>query len=128
VEYRRASDVILVAVADQVERDFIAAALAGWGYPAVAVNRADDALARYRRGDLAAVLIDRALLASDLPAWRDERETQPLVPLLFLAIAGDEDEIGRFGREEAGITLAPPYQLRALRTALRALVKEKEYV
>jgi hypothetical protein len=41
---------------------------------------------------------------------------------------GNDDEIERFGQEQAGATLAPPYQLRALRAALRALVKEEAYV
>jgi nitrogen-specific signal transduction histidine kinase len=126
---RPGQEEILVALADQSEREFITAALVGWGYAAVPVNRVVDALGRYRRGALAAMLIDRALLAPDLDGWRAARAApRPTLPLLFLAMMGNDDEIERFGQEQAGATLAPPYQLRALRAALRALVKEEAYV
>jgi two-component system NtrC family sensor kinase len=120
---------ILVAHADQGERDFFAAALAAWGYGVAAVGRADDALARYRRGGLHAVLLDRALLATTLAEWCSALSGDGgRVPVVLLAAAGSDDAAERFGREHAFAMLAPPYQLHALRSAVRSLDKEKEYV
>jgi hypothetical protein len=50
------------------------------------------------------------------------------VPVVLLAAAGSDDAAERFGREHAFAMLAPPYQLHALRSAVRSLDKEKEYV
>jgi two-component system NtrC family sensor kinase len=116
---------ILVAHPDQGERDFIAAALVAWGYSVASTAEAQEALARYRLGGLEAVLVDRGVLAADLPAWSaaragDARQT----PLILLSRTADEGEIDRFGREKASAILTPPFQLRALRSVIRAVAKE----
>jgi two-component system NtrC family sensor kinase len=120
-----AGDEILVAHADQGDREFMTAALAAWGYRAAASATLDEALQRYRRGGLAAVLVDRALLAADLPQWRSVRRAGARrVPLVLLSAAPGDGEVDQFGREEASAVLAPPYELRALRSAVRAVAQE----
>jgi two-component system NtrC family sensor kinase len=120
---------VLVGHADQGERDFIGAALGAWGFPVAPTSRADEALARYRRGDLFAALLDRALLAPDLAGWRAARGDQETpAPLVLLSMTSDDGEIDRFGREHASAVLAPPFQLRTLWLALRSLEQEKELV
>jgi two-component system NtrC family sensor kinase len=120
---------ILVAHADEGERDVIAAALVAWGYPVVPASRADEALERYRRGDLAAVLLDRALLSAELEGWRTARATTGrAIPLILLSMTSEGGDTDRFGREQASAVLAPPFQLRTLRWAVRALGLEKECV
>ena len=121
-----AGDEILVAHADQGDREFMATALAAWGYRVAATATLEETLQRYRRGGLSAVLLDRGLLAADLPQWRSVRQADARrVPLVLLSGAPDDDgDVERFGREEASAVLAPPYELRALRSAVRAVARE----
>jgi two-component system NtrC family sensor kinase len=120
---------VLVALAEQSERDYLTAALGAWGYRVVSASRVDHALARYAQGNLHAVLVDRALLAADLAGWRDARAGDaPTVPLILTSMPAEDDDVDRFGREQASASLAPPFQLRALRAAVRAAIQQKEYV
>jgi hypothetical protein len=65
------------------------------------------------------------VFAGDLGAWREARAADRRgVPIVLLSMAADDTEADRFGREQASATLAPPYQLQALRGALRAVAKE----
>ena len=126
---RMAAGEILVAHADQGEREFLSAALGAWGYSVAAVARTDEALARYKRGALHAVFLDRALLSANVAAWSAARtDGVSNVPLVLLAAAGSEEPVERFGREQASAVLAPPFQLRLLKSAVREIEKHKEYV
>lgn len=114
---------ILVAHLDQGDRDFVRAALAAWGFAVTSTDRADEALRRYRRGDLRAALIHRGILAADFDAWREARaHINRAVPLIVMSTATDDGDMESFGQEEASAVLAPPLQLRSLRAALTALV------
>lgn len=116
---------VLVAHPDQAERDFIAAALRGWGYAVAGAGSAPEALARYERGGLLAVLVDCRVLSADIAGWRTARRADAArVPLVLLSASGDGTEGVRFGMEHAGAALAPPYELQALRGAVRAVSKE----
>ena len=118
------TDEILVAHPDQGERDFIAAALTGWGYRVRAVSGAAESLALYEHG-LRAALVDCRVLAADIAGWRAARSKGTRhVPLVLLSMAAEDSDAERFGREEAGVLLAPPYELRALWGAVRAVAKE----
>ena len=46
------------------------------------------------------------------------------MPLILLSMSSEDGDIERFGREQASAILAPPFQLRALRSAARAVSKE----
>ena len=116
---------ILVAHADQGEREFVVAALTGWGHRVTGAATVTEALERYRRGSLQAVLVDRTLLAAGLPEWRQARCSGRLrVPMILFSTTPHEDGIDHFGRQEASAVLVPPLELRALRAALRAVSKE----
>jgi two-component system NtrC family sensor kinase len=119
------ADEILVAHPDQSERDFIAAALSGWGYRVAAASGAAESLAALQARRLRAALVECRVLSADMAGWRATREADGRrTPLVLLSMAADETEGERFGREEAGAMLAPPYELRALRAAVRAVQKE----
>ena len=116
---------ILVAHGDQGQREFLIAALNGWGHRAVGATSVSEALDRYRLGGLQAVLLDRTLLAGGLAEWRTARHADvPRVPLILTSTTPHEDSIEQFGREEAAAVLVPPLELRALRAAVRAVAKE----
>jgi CheY-like chemotaxis protein len=125
IEDPAAHEAILVAHADQSERDYIAAVLCGWGHRVVAVAAADEAVSTCARGGLQAAFVDRRLIAADLAAWRAARASDKRrVPLIVIAPAGDDGDVEQFGREEASAVLAPPFQLRSVRSAIRAVYKE----
>ncbi len=115
-----------MAHGDQGEREFLIAALNGWGHHAVGAATVSEALDRYRRGGLQAVLLDRTLLGGRPRDWRTARQATPdsRVPMILLSTTPHEDAIEQFGREEAIAVLVPPLELRALRAAVRAVSKE----
>jgi len=103
----------LVVHRDQTERDYVAAALAGWGHDVTSAESADEARARIAVGAVDVALIDQSLMAADPAAWQDalvSHEHQAAVILMSEA-AGTEG-------------VAPPFELAALREALRAVYKE----
>ena len=60
----------LVAHRDPTERDYVAAALTGWGHSVIAAESAADAMrSRLRGGGLDVALIEKPLMG-DAPAWR----------------------------------------------------------
>jgi nitrogen-specific signal transduction histidine kinase/CheY-like chemotaxis protein len=117
---------ILVAHPDQGERDFLAAALAGWGYTVVSVGRPEEALERYACSRVGLALVERSLLRASGEGWAILGRS-PGAPLVLLAPAGNDDEIEGFVRERVHGVLATPFQLRSLRAAVRAIAEEKEY-
>lgn len=117
---------ILIAHADQGERDYLAAALNGWGLPFVTAATSVEALELYSRRPLHAALVDRALIAADMQAWESACDARA-VPLVLLSMSADEGEVERFGRDYANAVLSPPFQLRAIRSAIRAIAKECLY-
>ena len=121
--FAESAGTILIAHLDHGDRDYVAAALAAWGYDVAATDRAADALTRFRRGDLRAALIDRSILATDLDTWRKVRAAEArTVPLVVMSMAADDGEVERFGHEHANAVLSPPFQLRSLRAAMTALL------
>jgi two-component system NtrC family sensor kinase len=117
-------DVMLVAHADTGQRDYLAAALGGWGYGVVTAGTSGEAAAACARQPFQCVFVDRALVAADLAAWRGIRQAGPACPLVLISIGADEGDADRFGRESASAVLAPPFQLRTLWAAVRAVSKE----
>jgi two-component system, NtrC family, sensor kinase len=103
----------LVAHRDQTERDYVAAALTGWGHEVTVAENAGDARARLMAGTVDVALVDDALMAGDPEAWRDALASNPRPAALILM------------SEAAGIEgVAPPFELAALRDALRGISKE----
>jgi two-component system NtrC family sensor kinase len=119
------SEPILVAHHEQGERDFLAAVLAGWGHQVVTAATSAEALDQCRRNRLQAICADRSVVAADLPAWRASRAGgEPSVPLILISMSADDADVEHFGREQASAVLAPPFQLRAVRSAIRAVARE----
>jgi two-component system NtrC family sensor kinase len=118
---------VLVSHVDQSDRDFIAAALAAWGYRISSTDRADEALERYRRGAMRVAFVDRRILAANLDAWRAAAAAPDAtpVPIVVLSTAAHEGEIHQFGHEHVSALLVPPFQLRALRAALAAVILDR---
>ena len=120
-EPQQAGDV-LVAHA-HAEGGVIAAALEGWGYRVASAATTSEALERYSRG-VHALVLDVTLLAADPAAWRAARARDHARPPLILIGLCEDADIDRFRREQASAMLVPPFQLRPLRAAVRALAKE----
>ena len=123
VDERRAGESILVAHAEQGERDYLAAALGGWGCDVITAATSGEALDALRRRRLQAAFVDRAVIAADLPGWRVACNESAL-PLVLVSMSADDGELESFGRDHASAVLAPPVQLRAIRSAVRAIAKE----
>ncbi|HET7617955.1 MAG TPA: ATP-binding protein [Vicinamibacterales bacterium] len=116
---------VLVAHGEEAERDHVAAMLGGWGWQVVTADTAHAAIERYRSGRLEAAFVGRAVLAADLPAWRAACQAEDGIPLVIMATsAQDEDDVARFARSAAAAVLAPPFDLRSLRSAMRAISRE----
>jgi two-component system NtrC family sensor kinase len=116
---------ILIAHAEQGEREFIMAAFSGWGHRVTGAATVAEAMDRYQRGSLQAILLDRMLLASSVGEWRALRRIKGArVPLILLTTTPSEEIVEQFGRDEATAVVVPPLELRALRAAVRAVSKE----
>lgn len=120
-----AGDAILIAHPDQGEREFILSAFSGWGHRVAGAATLAEALDRYRRGSLQAVLLERTLLSGSVGEWRAIRRRHGVrVPLILLTTTPPDEIVEQFGRDEASAVLVPPLELRALRAAVRAVSKE----
>ena len=119
-----ASEMILVAQAEQGERDYVAAALGGWGYRVVTAGSSAEALQAVRQRIPSMAFIDRAVLAADLPGWSAAFADRPALALVLMSLSSEDDAVDRFGRDQARAVLAPPFQLRAIRSAVKAVSKE----
>jgi len=102
----------LVVHRDPTERDYVAAALTGWGHRVTAAESAADAAERVTATRLDVALIEKALMSDDA-VWRNVLERGDLKPsiVLLTEAAGD-----------GGV--APPFELSALHAALRGVLKE----
>ncbi len=118
-----AAEPILIAHADQGERDYLAAALSGWGARLVTAATSAEALEIYRRRPLHAVFVERGVLAADLQGWQAASDEHG-IPLVLVSMSADDGDVERFGRTYASAVLSPPFQLRAIRSAVRTIAKE----
>jgi CheY-like chemotaxis protein len=111
---RNAADSLraLVVHRDPTERDYIAAALTGWGHRVVAADSVSDAAERLRGAGLDAALIEKPLLG-DQTAWRPVIDAggNTAAVIVLTEVAGDEG-------------VAPPFELTALHGALSGVFKE----
>ncbi len=101
----------LVVHRDSTERDYVAAALSAWGHTVVAAESATEARGRLEGGELDVALIDDALIAAEPAAWRATLDARR-APVILMTEGAIVDGV------------APPYELAALRGALRGMSKE----
>jgi two-component system NtrC family sensor kinase len=127
-ELQSASCEVLVAHTEQNEREFISAALRGWGYQPLAAATLQEALEFHRRATLQLAIVDRTMLALDLDAWHAQRaaDERRLLPMILTSMAPDDPAIEQFGRHAAA-SLTAPLALEALNAAVQATAA-KEYV
>ena len=104
---------MLVAHRDTTERDYVAAALSGWGHAVIAAESATEARARLQNETIDVALIDDALLAAEPDEWSKVLALHARRGAVILMTDAAESE-----------GIAPPYELSALRGALRGLSKE----
>jgi two-component system NtrC family sensor kinase len=123
IEEQAATDPVLIAHPEQGERDYLAATLNGWGTAIATASTSSEALDIYNRRPLYAAFVDRSVVAADLRAWQAACDGRG-IPLVLVSMSADDGEVERFGREYARAVLAPPFQLRAIRSAIRAIAKE----
>jgi len=103
----------LVVHRDSTERDYVAAALLGWGHSVVSAEGAAEARARLEAGGIDVALIDDALIAAEPAAWSRILVSSGRRAAVILMTDATESE-----------GIAPPYELSALRSALRGVSKE----
>jgi CheY-like chemotaxis protein len=119
-----ASEMMLVAQPEQGERDYVAAALTAWGYSVVTAGTNAEALQAVRQRVPTVAFVDRAILGADLPGWRAALSERPALALVLVSLSSEDGDVDRFGRERAQAVLAPPFQLRGIRSAIKAASKE----
>ena len=103
----------LVAHRDATERDYVAAALTGWGHTVISAESATEARSRLEAGGLDVVLVDDALISAEPAAWETALASNGRHASVI--VMTDAAESGG---------VAPPYELSALRSALRGVSKE----
>ncbi len=114
---------VLVVHNEPSERDYVVAMLAGWGH-SVSVADGGDAAAQLRVGRFDAAFIDPAGMGADISTWPSAPAADAERTAIVLMTSTDDDERSRGLRQEAQAVLTPPFDLRALRAALRAVSKE----
>jgi two-component system NtrC family sensor kinase len=116
---------VLVAHGDQTERDYLAAVLGGWGHRVSVAGTAEAARERLRAGGVDTVFVDRLFIAADRGGWRSARAGDGERAAVVMLTSAEEDEtVAMATADEASAVLPPPYEMLALRTALRAVSKE----
>jgi len=115
---------VVVAHGDPVDRDYISAALAGWGFTVESFDQPAAALARVRRGGLGVVFIERAFVDGDAAAWTGALDAASQRPPFVLLVRPQADERSVDTAWKADAVLAPPFELRAVRDVLRAVCRE----
>ncbi len=121
----RQPPVALVAHVDAVTRDFVAAALGGWGCAVRAVPNAREAIESLREDDIGLAVVDRTVIEGDPQSWQDAwAHVRDRVSLIALARGADDEET-RLLRDQAVATLTAPYDLCALRGAFLAALKAR---
>jgi two-component system NtrC family sensor kinase len=116
---------VLVAHGDQTERDYLAAVLGGWGHRVSLADTADAARERLRAGGIDTAFVDRVFVAADRDGWRSARAADGQRASVVLLTSAEEDEtVAMAAADEASAVLPPPFEMRALRAAFRAVSKE----
>jgi two-component system NtrC family sensor kinase len=115
---------LVVAHGDPVDRDYISAALAGWGHTGEMFDQPDAALARVRGGGVGLAFVERAFVDGEPGAWTEALGAPAQRPPLVLLVRPQADEHGGEQGWKADAVLAPPFELRAVRDVLRAVSRE----
>ena len=112
---------ILVAHPEQTEREFITAAVRGWGYRPVVATTIEEGTELWRRPALRLAIVDRSFLSADLSSWHDRSgldRSRP-VRLVLTSTASDDQKLEPPRRDDAPAVLITPVSLGALNDAVQ---------
>jgi two-component system NtrC family sensor kinase len=111
---------VLVAHGDQGERDYIVSVMSSWGLRVIVAESAHATRAQMLSGGIEYAFVDARFVAADPKAWADtvSSAADAAIALLVGAEASEAPALS------ASAVVAPPFELRALRAALRGLSKE----
>jgi signal transduction histidine kinase/DNA-binding response OmpR family regulator len=115
---------VLVAHPEQAEREFITAALRGWGYRPLPAATSHEATELWPRESWLFAIVDRSIVSTDLEGWHDRSRARDdrSVPLIVTSIVADTSQIHQSGGEAAAI-LAAPVSLGALNAAVQTVTR-----
>lgn len=114
---------VLVAHAEQAEREFLLAVLKGWSYDAVGASTAAEAIDALARPNVQLAIVDAAILARNPDMWREAGEAGSRPALILISTQPEQQSVGPWGGRDAAV-IVPPIQLAPLRAALRSVTKE----
>jgi two-component system NtrC family sensor kinase len=110
---------VLVATGEPGPRDFMSAALAGWGFQVRTARTMREALESLAADHPALVIADRALVEPDVARWHEiwrQRAGQSVLVAVPDHVSDDETE--RFFSDHARVSLGPTVDLCVLRHAV----------
>ena len=111
----------LVGSANAPVREFIAAALAGWGFPVTATRSARETFDRLDAEPVRLVVVDRSVVESDLGRWEEIFSGRDgYRRLVAISSGGATDPVETFFKAEARRTVESPPDLCQLRQAVLA--------
>ncbi|TAK18854.1 MAG: response regulator [Acidobacteria bacterium] len=111
----------IVAHADSGSRDFFLAVLSGWGYSVRSAANSREALAHVAAGECQLLLIDPAIVETDVPSWRAAwPDAAGAIAMVAIDAPHVPGEAARFLRDAASYVLAPPFDLPNIRRAVLA--------
>jgi two-component system NtrC family sensor kinase len=121
VERAEAVGVVLVAHGDVVVREFLSAALTGWGYAVRPAADLQAAIESVQEDNLGMALVHQTIVDADAACWQSAWATRGRhIPVIAIAPASADRERLRLLQEEAPVVLAPPYDLFQIRRAVLA--------
>jgi len=116
---------VLVAHPEQSEREFIAAALRGWGYRPMPAATSHEAAELWRRQSWLFAIVDRSIVSADVEGWQERRRAgnDRSAPLIVPSIVADASQLQQSAGMEAAAILAAPVSLGALNAAVQAATR-----
>jgi len=116
---------VLVAHPEQAEREFIAAALRGWGYRPLPAATSHEAAELWRRQSWLFAIVDRSIVSADVEGWHERKRagSDRRVPLIVTSIVADASQIQQSAGVEAAAILAAPVSLGALNAAVQTITR-----
>jgi two-component system NtrC family sensor kinase len=119
---------VLIAHAEPADREFITAAMRGWGYRPLSAATSQEAAELWRRSTVQLAIVDRSIVLADPGGWhqRSRGDDRRRVPLILTSAEPDAAETGEFAAAGAAAILSAPISLSSLNAAVQAVTK-KEY-
>jgi hypothetical protein len=114
---------VLVAHPEPTEREFITAAIRGWGYRPLPAATIEEAAEIWRQPSLELAIVDRSFLSPDFSNWHDRGgldRSRPVRLVLTSVTSGDPEHVPPRG-DGAPAVLIAPVSLAALNDAIQTV-------